>query len=108
MTDDKKDLGEELADAKESARNALSFLSFNITANAPKWITEPIGAVLLDDRTPAFMLGMGIEAAGIAIQMALGIPIYPIVDALVAMTIIGILVWYQRRKKGVKQTTQQG
>ena len=106
MTEEKLDLGEELVLAKESARNALSFLYFNIKASAPRWVVEPVSAILTDNRTPAFMLGMGIEAAGIAIQQALGIPVYPIIDALVAVVIIGLLVWYQRRKKGVQQVTQ--
>ena len=106
MTEEKLDLGEELVLARETARNALSFLSFSITANAPTWVVKLIREVLVDERVPAFMLGMGIEAAGIAIQQALGIPVYPIIDALVAVVIIGLLVWYQRRKKGVGKVTQ--
>jgi len=81
---------EDIGSAKDTARNAVINLKYSITANAPDWIVKPIQGLIMDDRMPIFLLGLGIEAAGIAIQQALGIPIYPILDAIVAIALIGI------------------
>jgi hypothetical protein len=98
----KKDLGEEIAATSTWLKNAGSTLLIDIKMNEPKWLTVPLGKILLDTRTNAFLLGMGIEAAGLAIQMVLGIPIYPVVDVITVVVLIGILVWYQRRNYGTK------
>jgi hypothetical protein len=90
-------LDEEIAAARDFGGNAVASLKFNITANAPTWVTKPVGIILTDDRTPAFLLGMGIEAAGIAIQSALGFPVYPLIDGIIACVLVLILVWYQKK-----------
>ena len=95
---------EDIGSAKDTARNAVINLKYSITANAPDWIVKPIQGLIMDDRMPIFLLGLGIEAAGIAIQQALGIPIYPILDAIVAIALMGIFIWYQRRNH-VQQTS---
>ena len=88
---------EEIAAARDTGRNAILNLKYSIQANAPEWIVKPISAVLIDDRTPVFLLGMGFEALGIAIQNAIGFPAYPIIDAITALVLFGLLFWYQRR-----------
>lgn len=90
---------EEIASAMDTGKNAITNLKYNIKANAPDWVVKPITGILVDERTPAFLLGMGFEAAGIAIQQALNIPVYPILDGIVAMIMIALLMWYQRRKR---------
>lgn len=90
---------EDIASAKDTGRNAVLNLKYSIMANAPDWVVKPITSILVDERTPAFLLGMGFEAAGIAIQQALNIPVYPILDGIVAMIMVGIIIWYQRRKR---------
>jgi hypothetical protein len=89
---------EEMASAYQSGKDAVSSLSFNIKASAPTWLTKLINSIIYDDRTPAFLLGMGVEAAGIAIQYAIGFPAYPIIDAVTVIVLLGIIVWLQRRK----------
>jgi hypothetical protein len=59
--------------------------------------------IFYDERTVAFLLGMGIEAAGLAIQFELGMPAYPILDAAVVFVLIAIL-WYFQRKKNAEQS----
>lgn len=88
---------EDMASAQDAAKNAILNLKYSIKANAPEWIVKPISGLIADTRMPIFLLGLGVEAAGIAIQQALEIPIYPILDALVAIVLMGILIWYQRR-----------
>ena len=91
-------LDEELASAHQTAKDAVSSLSFNIQANAPTRLVKFVNTIVTDDRTPAFLLGMGVEAAGIAIQYAIGFPAYPILDAVTVVVLIGILYWWNRRK----------
>ena len=56
-----------------------------------------IHAVLFDDRTIPFLLGMGIEALGLAIQFALGLPAYPILDAIVVGVFVLALYYFKRK-----------
>jgi len=92
-------LDEDISSAMDTGKNAMSTLKYSIKANAPDWVSKSISGILLDDRTPIFLLGMGFEAAGIAIQYAVGFPAYPILDAITAIVLMGILIWYQRRKR---------
>jgi hypothetical protein len=57
-----------------------------------------IGNALHDTRTIPFLLGMGIEAAGLAIQFALGLPAYPALDAIVVGLFILALYFFQRKQ----------
>jgi len=95
---------DEISSAMDAGRNAVSTMKYSIVANAPDWIVKPITSVIVDERTPAFLFGMGFEAAGIAIQNVIGYPTYPILDALTAIVLMGIILWYQRRKR-VQQTS---
>ena len=88
---------DEISAAMNTGKNAVSSLKYSITANAPDSIVKPISAILIDDRTPIFLFGMGCEAAGIAIQYAIGFPAYPILDAITVITLMGIIIWYRRR-----------
>jgi hypothetical protein len=89
----------EISAAMDTGKNAVSILKWNIVANAPQWLVKPITTILVDERTPAFLFGMAFEAAGIAIQYSIGYPAYPILDALTAIVIMGLIIWYQRRKR---------
>jgi len=63
-----------------------------------------ISDIVHDNRTIPFMLGMGIEAAGLAIQYALGYPTSPVLD-VVTIGVIVIVIAYFQRKKRVQQIT---
>jgi hypothetical protein len=54
--------------------------------------------VLYDARTLAFLLGMGLEAAGIAIQTMLNLPMYPVLDVLTVGVLIVIIAYFQRKR----------
>jgi|WetSurMetagenome_2_1015567.scaffolds.fasta_scaffold01641_4 hypothetical protein len=57
-----------------------------------------ISSVFTDERTIPFLLGMGIEALGLAIQFALGLPAYPILDAIVVGILVAGLYYFQRKR----------
>jgi len=58
-----------------------------------------ISALLLDDRTIPFLLGMGLEATGIAVQMMIGYPLFPVLDVLTVGIVVILLAWYQNSKR---------
>jgi hypothetical protein len=58
--------------------------------------------IIHDVRTVAFLIGMGFEAAGLTIQSALGYPIIPAIDAIVAIGLGLIIILYVKREKRAK------
>jgi hypothetical protein len=99
----KSKLDTELDSAMQTGKNAVTALKTSIDDNAPLWFITPVKHMMLDDRTIPFLFGMGIEAAGIAIQSAIGFAAYPIIDVLTVGVVILVLAWYQRKHR-VRQT----
>lgn len=107
MPEEPTKLDEEIASFIYTVKNAGTFLRYSVHARAPPMLTKPIDAVMNDDRTQILFLGICLESAGIAIQMALGFPVYPILDAITAFIVVLVVVWYQRRKRNVEKPTDQ-
>ena len=61
-----------------------------------------IRAIFYDDRTIIFLLGMGIESGGLAVQFALGLPAYPALDTAVVAVLI-VILYYIQRNRNVQQ-----
>lgn len=63
----------------------------------PIWLTSRIHNIMMDERTPWFILGMALESFGMAAQLLLGMAVYPILDGVVAIALAALVFWYMSR-----------
>lgn len=99
MEKTKSKLDMEIETAYKNGKNAIVFVKQNMDANAPSWFFAPVKRILLDYRILAFLAGMGVEAAGIAIQQMIGFPITPVIDVVTMGVLVVAIAWYQGKNQ---------
>jgi hypothetical protein len=60
----------------------------------PRWLSN----TCKDERSYAFVFGMAIEAAGLAVQNVFGVQTYPILDMFTGAAFALILYWYSTKR----------